>query len=464
MIGLIRKLIKGRSVLILGYGREGRSSWRLIKEAGGYTRAAVADIKKIIPDESDPCEIISGPDYQKCMDDFDIVFKSPGIVLERDIKSYRCEIVSETELFMRRYGQRCIGITGTKGKSTTTSLVYHILKETGHDCIIAGNIGVPLFDITGRMDENTLAVCELSSHQLEYLSTGPHIGVLLNIHEEHLDHYGTMEKYTAAKQNIYRTQREGDILVCNALLKPGEGTCASKVITVYDEGAEPGRGLSDEPDDCRNADIILRGSCVIDKGHTYVIPDRKIHLKGHHNDADIAFAYAVCSMLGVSDDDFTAALSDFKPLPHRLEYIGDRDGVHYYDDSISTIGDTAIWALMSIPDTDAVIIGGMDRGIDYKDLIMFLSECPVPHIILMEDTGARIMREIGELYPDFDRPERVIYTEHLKQAVSEAEKVCRPGRSCVLSPAAASYGIYKNFEERGDDFRRLVLGDSGTEA
>ncbi|MDO5417901.1 MAG: UDP-N-acetylmuramoyl-L-alanine--D-glutamate ligase, partial [Lachnospiraceae bacterium] len=135
-----------------------------------------------------------------------------------------------------------------------------------------------------------------------------------------------------------------------------------------------------------------------------------------------------------------------------------KDGVKYYDDSISTICDTTIQALNTLTDADTVLIGGMDRGIDYKDLIEYLSDSPVPHIILMEATGKRILEEIRSGYPEFLRPERLHPAEHLADAVETAKAVTRPGRSCVLSPAAASYGIFKNFEERGDAFGRLVFG------
>ena len=140
MIHTIRELIENKSVLILGYGREGRSSWQRIKEAGGYSRVAIADMNHVQLEEGHPAELICGPDYQKCLDDFDVVFKSPGIVLERDIHDYRCEIVSQTELFFRRFGRQCIGITGTKGKTTTTYMIKSILEETGHKVGLIGTI------------------------------------------------------------------------------------------------------------------------------------------------------------------------------------------------------------------------------------------------------------------------------------------------------------------------------------
>ena len=448
MIHTIRELIENKSVLILGYGREGRSSWQRIKEAGSYSRIAIADMNHVQLEEGHPAELICGPDYQKCLDDFDVVFKSPGIVLERDIHDYRCEIVSQTELFFRRFGRQCIGITGTKGKSTTTTMIYHILKETGHDCVLVGNIGIPMFDMLDQINEQTLIVCELSCHQLEYVTCAPHVGLLLNIHEEHLDHYGTMEKYVAAKENIYRPQKSGDILICNVDNLPEEGSYKGRLIKVCDRDEE-GHGTT-------AADVTVSGSVIKTKNHTYQIPTAQIRLIGHHNYVDIAFAYAVCAMYDISDEDFSKALMTYHPLPHRLQYIGEACGIRFYDDSISTICDTTIQALKSLPDTDAVLIGGMDRGIDYSELIQFLSVCDVPHIILMEATGRRIFEEIGKYYPAFNGTERIKLVYHLDGAVALAKKICRQGHCCVMSPAAASYGIFKNFEARGEAFAELV--------
>lgn len=452
MIDIIRELIKDKSVLILGYGREGRSSWQRIKEAGGYRQIAIADMNQVQIEEGHPARLICGLDYQKCLDDFDVVFKSPGIVLEKDIHDYRCEIVSQTELFFRRFGRQCIGITGTKGKSTTTTMIFHILKETGHDCVLVGNIGIPMFDMLDQINDHTLIVCELSCHQLEYVTCAPHVGLLLNIHEEHLDHYGTMEKYVAAKENIYRPQKEEDVLICNVDNLPAENVYKGHLVAVCDRN-ETGHETT-------TADVLLTDAAICIEGHVYQIPTDKIRLIGHHNYVDIAFVYAVCRMYDISDEAFSKALMTYNPLPHRLQYIGDACGIRFYDDSISTICDTTIQALKSLPDTDAVLIGGMDRGIDYSELIQFLNECSVPNIILMEATGKRIFEEISKYYPEFKDAGRIKLVYHLDGAVALAKQLCRPGCCCVMSPAAASYGIFKNFEARGEAFVKLVLEEA----
>ena len=441
MLNILKEQIKEKHVLILGYGREGHSTLHRILEVGGFASVTVADRNQVqLPD---PVKPLCGGHYMDMLDDYDLIFKSPGIVLPKDPAQYTCRFTSQMEVFFEAYRDRIIGITGTKGKSTTTTLLYHILKKSGQDTVLAGNIGIPAFDILEEIRPDTRLVCELSCHQLEYIHVSPHMGVLLNIHEEHLDHYGTMEKYIHAKQQIYLHQKPQDLLFCGMDVLPAAGTCRSRIYSVSDRDF--------------GADVLLSGSKIHFEDHDYQIPTDKIPLLGHHNHLDIAFVYAICRTLGISDRQIEQGLISYKPLPHRLRLIGEKDGIRFYDDSISTICDTTIQALKSVSSVGSVLIGGMDRGIDYRELISYLSIDPVPHIILMAATGKRIYKEIHASYHDFHQPERLHLVDTLEEAVALAKKVTPAGYACVLSPAAASYGIFKNFEERGDVFAKLAL-------
>lgn len=447
MIEKIEPWIKGKRILLLGYGREGQSTWNVLRRLGTYEALDIADLKAPAALPEDGTVWHTGPDYQKCMDDYDVVFKSPGIVLERPENEYRCSILSQTEVFFQCFRDQIIGITGTKGKSTVTTLLYHLLKQAGMDALLVGNIGIPALDHMEEVKPDTRIVFELSCHQLEYMTVSPHIGILVNIHEEHLDHYGTMEKYVEAKHHIFKNQRPDDILICNVQCLPEEGTCPSGLIRAGMDGSGKELDVVQEQD----------GTWVHFRGKSFCIPTDEIKLLGQHNYFDIGVAYGVCSILGMDDQVFARGLKTYEPLPHRLQYIGEREGVKYYDDSISTICDTTIQALKTLKDTDTVLIGGMDRGIDYSELIEYLSDCQVPHIILMEATGKRIYQEIHKYYPEFKNRARLILAEHLEDGVKRARQITRPGTSCVLSPAAASYGIFRNFEERGETFSRLVF-------
>lgn len=445
----IHGLVNNKKVLILGYGREGRSTLPVVIEAGGAAVIAVADAKPMKDGLPEGVTAITGEEYLGCLNDFDVVFKSPGIVLDREINDYTCNIVSQMEVFFECFRDRIIGITGTKGKSTTTTLLYHVLKSSGKDVLLAGNIGIPVFEIADGMSDTTTAVLELSCHQLEYMDVSPHMAIYLNLHEEHLDHYGTMAKYTAAKENIYRHQKAGDKLYCLDSLRPHE-TLPADVYT-FRCGA------------CSGADYSLSSGTIYYKDEDngkceYRIPVGDIKLIGEHNYFDIAFVYAACRDCGVTDEQFTRALLSYEPLPHRLQYVGTINGIKWYDDSISTIDETTIQALNTLKDADTVLIGGMDRGISYKELEQYLAHSDIKNIILMEASGKRILEEIELMKGEFESPERIHYVQHLEDAVSLAADITGAGRSCVMSPAAASYGIFRNFEERGEVFKKLVSG------
>lgn len=430
----IKKYTENKSVCILGFGREGKSTYNILTKYCSLSAIAVADINKIdgMPES---VELICGEDYQKSLGNFDLVFKSPGIVLEKQPSELKCLITSETQVFFEVYREQIIGITGTKGKSTVTSLIYHILKENGKDCRIAGNIGIPVFDIAESMTDNTIVVCELSCHQLEYMTVSPATAVFLNLFEEHLDHYGTMERYYNAKKNIYLYQKEYDCLLINSDIAPQNSPELLQYI--YEISAENAK-----------AEIYVHDGIVKQESHEdYIIPTDKIKLLGIHNHYNIAVAYFITSFY-VEPEEFEKALCTFNPLAHRLEYVDTINGIRWYDDSISTACATAIEAVKSVPNVKTILVGGMDRGIDYTTLVDFLKSTDI-NVICMEASGRRI-------YNMAENAENFRYVPHLEDAVKLASEITPSGASCVMSPASASYGIFKNFEERGDVFKSLV--------
>lgn len=437
----IKDLTENKSVCILGFGREGRATFDILAKYCTPGSVAIADLSSIDPEAnglSGDVRLICGEDYQKSLDEFDLVFKSPGIVLEKQPDELQCVITSETQVFFEVFREQIIGITGTKGKSTVTSLIYHVLKESGKKCIIAGNIGIPVFNIAEEMTDDTIVVCELSCHQLEYMTVSPSAAVFLNLYEEHLDHYGTMERYYDAKKNIYLYQDEEDCLLINSDIAPKDDD--GLVFSISDKDPE--------------ADIYVSGGTVELRfsGDSYIIPTDRIKLLGIHNHFNIAAAYFMTSPF-ISPEEFEKALCSFNPLAHRLEYVGTFRGIRWYDDSISTACATAIEAIKSVPDAGTILIGGMDRGIDYGSLVEFLSGSDV-NVICMETSGKRVYDMIQAAGQK--SPESVYYVPHLEDAVELAAQITSEGKSCVLSPAAASYGIFKNFEERGDAFKRLI--------
>ncbi len=439
LLKVLSEWISEKKVLLLGFGREGRALARRIGQVGGCRVLGIAD-QKPVSDAPDGAVLHIGGDYQDAMREYDIVFKSPGIVLTDGHKPEQlsCRVTSLTELFLTAYRDRCIGITGTKGKSTTSSLLYHVLQTAGISSVLGGNIGIPLADLYEQIAPETVIVMEIGVHQLEYNHVSPKTAVFLNLYEEHLDHYGTFAYYSYCKENIYRNQQPGDLLICGQDGLPEAGDCQASVLRLR---------MNDS-----SADIsLLDGHIAYAEGVTMELP-AQMPLTGVHNRYNCAVVYALAKRLGVSDSDIYRGIESFQPLPHRLSPIGTYHGIRWVDDSISTACETCIQALNSLPDTDTVLIGGMDRGISYQPLIDYLMQSPVPHIILMSDSGKRIMEEA----PDDLKP-RLCYAADLPEAVRIAKDVTVPGKICLMSPAAASYNVYLNFEKRGDHFRELAM-------
>jgi UDP-N-acetylmuramoylalanine--D-glutamate ligase len=425
MIDFLRSFVKNKKVLILGFGREGRASFDLLREAGGYLALAVSDMKNI-EDLPEDVTLHTGDDYLSVIDDYDIIFKTPGIVMPKELKEYKAFFTSETELFIERYRDRIIGITGTKGKSTTSTLLYETLKDFGLKVLFAGNIGIPVFDIWKEIDDDTLIVLELSCHQLEYAVTSPKYSMILNIYEDHLDHYGTRERYAKSKLNLPLYQKETDLFLTTKEVTDEFGEF--KVNTVHvDKSILPIKSLNE-----------------INK-----------NLKGEHNLLNAAFVYSMAGVFGVTLESFLGTLSRFNPLPHRLEYAGCFNGVDFYDDSISTTVKSAISACESVENSETILIGGMERNIDYTELVSYLKKSKLKNIICMYESGERFY-EMYKKALKFPGAPKAYLKKDLNEAVSFAKEITGKGGAVLLSPAAASYGYFKNFEERGDKFKNLV--------
>ena len=430
MFSSLYNFFKNKRVLILGLGREGRSTLEILKRIP--CTIAISDKNLTVTGDIKSYELYSGENYLSCLDSYDIIMKSPGIALFNNISDEtKAKITSQTDLLLRYCKNRIIGITGTKGKSTTSSLTCHILKNCGIDAVLIGNIGIPPLERIDDFKEDTVIVCEMSCHQLEYVKASPNIAVLLNVFEEHLDHYVDFGAYKAAKENIYKYQTENDTLIINkALLKDD---IKSEIVTA---------SLTEEADICLKDNLLIIGeeSFEADKIRTKLI--------GRHNLYNIGIAVYIAKKLGCKNDDIFEAVSIFTGLTHRLEEIGVFGGVHYINDSISTCPSTAIAAVNAFDKTDTLIIGGMDRGIDYTELIDFINQSDIDNIILLPNSGYRIFDRLDGI------KRNIVKAENMEEAVKTAKKETK--YRCILSPAAASYGFYKNFEERGEHFRKLV--------
>lgn len=406
----LRALLIGKRILIVGYGREGKSAERLIQRLVPETQYAIAD-----GNEQIAAEVAKG---------YGLIIKSPGVPM-RVMGGVECS--SLTDLFLQVYGDLTIGITGTKGKSTTASLIHHLLPGS----ILAGNIGIPLFDILDDLCEDSIVVAELSCHQLENIHRGPHIAVLLNLFQEHLDHYDDYLGYKMAKMQIALRQREGDhFFYCT----DNEELADLTAVHVPDmHSTLHPYSLSDTTDEER----------------------RRIEacpLKGEHNRSNALVACRVAALCGAPAS--RRQLESFHGLRHRMEYLGNHAGINWYDDSISTISEAAIAAVQALGRVDTLILGGFDRGIDYTPLVSFLIENPISNLVFVGAAGRRI-KELIDLstYQIINYFVEDDYTKIVPWCAAHTPQ----GGVVLLSPAAASYDAFKNFEVRGDFFREQIM-------
>ena len=447
MIEKIINKLKDKNIAILGFGREGKSTYRFIRKYLINKKITIIDKVDIKKDNKEMflddknVFFVSGEDYLNDLAKYDIIIKSPGISLNKiDTTLFNDKISSQMELLLSVVKDKVIGVTGTKGKSTTSSLIYEILKNK-YSVVLAGNIGKPIFDLD--LDERIdYFVLEMSSHQLEYLDIAPHIGIILNLFQDHLDHAGTIEHYHEIKMHMFTKQGNSDYSIyCSSndnlrrLVK--EKDLKGKLLAVDING-------NDE-----KAIIKMVDNKIYYQNELVFTDDIKRNIYGRCNLENIMVAFVVGKLFEVDNEVILKTIENFKALPYRMELVGKINEVKYYVDTLATIPEATEEAIMAIKDTDTLIFGGMDRGISYQEFVTFLQNSPVNNFICMPKTGYDIGKKLTN--------KKVYYTETIDEAVMVAKQITKKGMSCVLSPAAASYEYFKNYQEKGDRFKELVL-------
>ena len=446
MINNLIKYFEGKKILILGFGKEGQSTYKLIRKYLKQQILYIADKEmnfqnnyEMLKDDSN-LVFISGEKYLEDLKEYDIIMKTPGISFAGiNTTKYLHKIKSQLELLLEFYNNFTIGVTGTKGKSTTSSLIYTVLREQNRKCMLLGNIGVPVFDYIDSIQEDILLVLEMSSHQLEYMKLSPNIAILLNVFQEHLDHYKSFENYIEAKSNIFKYQKQLDCLIYNydnpILDKLVDNACG-KVYKVSFKGKS-------------SSNIYLKDNKIYyNEKLMYDDSKEKRNLVGNYNLNNIMFVIAVSEILKLDINKTIESINNFKTLEHRLEFVGKYNDILYYDNSIGTVPMATIEAVNALKNVDTLIIGGMNRGIDYGEFIEYLNNSDINNIICMPETGHNIAKEI--------KKDKRYIVDTLEEAVKVAKRVTQKEKICLLSPAAASYGFFKNFEEKGNLYKKLV--------
>lgn len=416
-------------VAILGFGLEGRSLWRWLKRSGNYRGAAVE-----ILDQK------RGPNYLKNLERFDLIFRSPGVPYNLPelarARKMGVNFSSPTKLFFELCPAKIIGITGTKGKGTVATLLYKILRASGRDVHLVGNIGRPALDCLPRLEKTSLVVFELSSFQLQDLDRSPSLAVILDLFPDHLDAHESLRQYYAVKTNIVRWQKARDQFFV----------------------------FRDSPR-ARALGEASRGKKIfVDPENFKLFQPADLKLVGRHNFRNAVMAARVAEALNVSRRIIGRTIRNFRGLPHRLQFVRRRGPVSFYDDSAATNPHAAAAAVRAFPAADQLVLlaGGRGKKLDYRPLVRALKDRPAALVVLFGENRPALARALGRI----SSPPRLV--KNLAGAVSLARRfIARsirrlPGESrgrrwvVILSPGAASFDQFTNYQERGETFRNLV--------
>jgi len=451
MLKTIINRLKDKEILILGFGKEGRSSLKFIRHFLKKSRVTLADANpEAFRDltEEDDIPIQSGEKYLAGLENFDIIIKSPGVIIEDTVRNSlsHTQFTSQTELFLEAFSNRTIGITGTKGKSTTSSLIHHILLKAGKRASLLGNIGIPPLDVLLLEEEQDFYVFEMSSMQLDDSSKAPHIAIILNLYPEHLDRYSDEQQYYFSKWKIAVNQNENDILIYNS----DSEFITQQVIKLRRAGSLFPFTSSRKTN---TGAYLDHDHLVFNYPGTPKLEMPLIQadaLRGVHNQMNTMAAVLAVLAVGISPDKIHESITTFKGLPHRMEYVGCFRDITFYNDSIATIPEATQYALDTIPGVDTLILGGYDRGLKYDQLVDKIIRLNITNLILMGPAGSRM----HSLLVKSGFKNNLFFVDQLKDAFRIIPAYTRGGGICLLSPAAASYDQFRDFTERGEYFKK----------
>lgn len=396
-----------KKVLIIGRGIEGKATLE-------FLRYHLPDIIINVVDQED------GEGYLDNQDNYDIAIKSPSVKKELITIPY----TTATNIFFANTKGMVIGVTGTKGKSTTACLLFEILKAGGKQAHLVGNIGNPMLsELLKEKGQEDIYVCELSSYQLQDIQYSPHIAVFVSFFPEHMDHHGSVDAYWQAKKNIVFFSTKEDYFIFNP---------AFDLLRVL------------------ATQTIARSVPYVD---SIPIDEKEVPLLGGHNRDNIRAAVTVAAILHISPNIMRETIGSFRSLPHRLEYVGTFKDISFYDDAISTTPESTICAIDALEHVNTIFLGGQDRGYVFDELVRIIDTSTITNIVLFPDSGSRIKEKLTELS---QKPYMIFETKDMKDAVQFAFEKTAPGTICLLSTASPSYSVWKNFEEKGALFSQYA--------
>ena len=445
---------QGKKVLVVGAGVSGVAAGRFLRKKGA--KVTLTDAANL-PDNQElwsqlrreGLELSLGVYPEVTKGSYDLVLLSPGAPLtvapSEAAKAAGIPVTGELELAYQYSRGPIVAITGTNGKTTTTALIGAIFQKDNRRVLVGGNIGLPLISAVEDYGSQDVIVAEVSSFQLETAADfRPKVSIILNITEDHLDRHGTMQHYQMAKAKIFAKQQKNDFTVLNQddpLIAPlGKDTAGQAIF--FSRKEILGRGVFVE-----NGEITVQINDVAER----ILPVTELGIPGSHNLENALAAVAAAKVMGVSNQVLAAALREFPGVPHRLEFVAEVNGVRYINDSKGTNPDASIKALEAYEDPIVLIAGGRNKGSDFGELAAKVQERARALVALGECADEVIAAAQGIGFADIRR------AADLPEAVAIAAQAAQPGDVVLLSPACASWDMFRNFEERGDLFKKLVL-------
>jgi UDP-N-acetylmuramoylalanine--D-glutamate ligase len=442
--------VKGKRVLVVGLGKSGVASALFLESRGARVTVsdskAEAQLNEEIPALLDRGIIVeTGKHGERTFRDQDLIVVSPGVPYDvqplQNARRLNIPVIGEIELAAQNVEGSIVAITGSNGKTTTTTLAGEIIASGGAKALVGGNIGTPAISFADQSSPETWVVLEISSFQLETIQTfRPKIAVVLNVTPDHLDRHGSMENYTSAKARVFENQTSDDFAVLNL---------------DNDVAAQMGKGLKPKVFWFSRIKEVERGAFVRD-GRIFfkdaaaveVMPVAEIPLKGAHNLENVLAAVCIGMLAGAEPEKIRRAVKEFKAVEHRLEFVAEIDGLQYFNDSKATNVDSTIKALESFPKKIHLILGGKDKGSDYTLLNSLLAE-RVKQVYTIGAAAQKIEQQIGNTVP-------IVSAATLENAVRKAAAAAVAGDIVLLAPACASFDQFDSYEHRGRVFKEIV--------
>jgi len=443
--------IKEKKFLVVGLGKSGVACARFLKDRGGVVTAtdgkSIDDLGEAVQKLKDlGIKIEAGGHNIETFLDCDLIVLSPGVPMSiepiREAKKRGIEVISEIELAYNFIKTPIVAITGSNGKTTTTTLVGQILKRAHKEVFVGGNIGNPLIEYIELGREAEYVVAEISSFQLEGIrSFRPRVVIMLNISPDHLDRYLSYQDYIAAKARIFLNQREGDFAILNA-----DDSLVSEMTNSFKDV----RKVYFSQKKKMNKGIYLYGNSIVSEigGQKHCYSTEFFKIRGVHNIDNIMASIAAAEICGCNPGDIQDAVNSFKGLEHRLEFVEEISGVKYYNDSKATNIGAVEKSLESFEEPIILIAGGRDKGTGYESLNELVKE-RVKKLILIGEAKEIILKSLGSLTQS-------LKADTLEEAVELAWSQSSYGDIVLLSPACSSYDMFNNYEERGEAFKAIV--------